>query len=71
MAKATRQPPPPEGTHQLTIRIPRSLQKRLEAVSFVTGRPYRDLVMTALQEHFDRLKLSDENRRKIRALTGD
>jgi hypothetical protein len=72
MAKSgSRQPPPPEGQHQLTIRIPRSLEKRLEAVSFVTGRSYRELTVAALEEYLDRLKLSDEDRRKVRLLTGD
>ena len=57
--------------HQLTVRIPLALERRLEAYSVVTGRSYRNLAEAAIGDYLDRIRLSDEDRRKVRALVGD
>ena len=60
--------PSPERLHQLTVRIAQSLNARLEAVSVVTGRTYRNLAETAIEEYLSRLKLTPDQQRKLRAL---
>jgi predicted DNA-binding protein len=58
----------PERLHQLTVRIAPGLNARLEAVSVVTGRTYRNLAETAIEEYLSRLKLTPDQQRKLKAL---
>ena len=60
--------PAPGPLHQLTVRIPRALNARLEAVAVVTGRTYRDIAQTAIEDYLNRLKLPADQARKLRAL---
>ena len=57
-----------EPLHQLTVRIARSLNARLEAYSVVTGRTYRNIAETAIRDYLSRLKVTPEQERKIKVL---
>lgn len=60
-----------DSLHRLTVRVQPSIEKRLQAYSVVTDRTYRDLVESAITDYLGRLKLSDDDRRKVRALVGE
>lgn len=69
---AKRVSPPPAGdrgtTHQLTVRIPASLERQLNAFSAVTGQSYREIAESALLEYLKPSRLDADQRRKFKVL---
>lgn len=59
-----------EQLHPLTIRVSFATVRQLEAYKVVTRRKYRDLVESALNDYFARLKLPPDQQRIIDAHLG-
>ena len=69
MAKG--QPQDSGDRHQLTVRIPKQLNTRLEAYSVVLDRYVRDIAEAAIDSYLKSVKLTPAQKRKIAVLVGE
>lgn len=60
-----------KGTHQLTVRIPASLERQLNAFAAVTGQSYREIAEAALTDYLKGSRLDADQRRKFKVLVED
>jgi predicted transcriptional regulator len=70
MPKTARKDPAGDR-HQLTVRIPKPLNARLEAYAVALDRTYREIAESAIDTYLKSIKLTADQKRKVSALLGE
>ena len=70
MVKAAAKGSPSTSRKPALIRLTPEQVTTADAYVFVTGRTFQDLAVTGLFEYLERLKLTPEQQKKLKALRG-